>query len=293
MEQQPLEIIALIVAERISPSLLYATEVTLESFANCKREDEPRRRSFQTRDCLALVFLNSREKSSGKQLYGRWKRERERKKARAGRENEKKRSKRERTARSRREDGGGKRNRRKLWKAFPRLREKFVIENRGSLRERARVSKWSGYTLMPYRRISLSVCRLPSRLWKDEYSRDFQYEQQEMRESLENEGLMGRDFSLLRVRRGKARYNDIEELFSSLWREIIFVMNLIIRNREMWSMNLFHKIHNSTHFCSQRNLRFQNNYKNISIVTFLYNKIIIKIQIRRKSFRKKLYHGRV
>lgn len=52
---------------------------------------------------------------------------------------------------------------------------------------------------MPYRRISLSAFLGFKKGRILEYSGDFQYEQQETRESLENEGLMGRDFSLLRA----------------------------------------------------------------------------------------------
>jgi len=83
-KEQPFEIIALIVAERISPAA--RPKMTLESFVDCEREDEPRWRIISDSRCLALAFLDSREKSLGKQLYGK----RERK---SGLEEEEKRGK--------------------------------------------------------------------------------------------------------------------------------------------------------------------------------------------------------
>lgn len=105
-----------------------------------EEEDESQRWSFQPHDCFAPFFPDSREKSSWKQLYEK----REKNEPREAGRDEEKRSEKERIAWRRvmvmvegrgrggeREGGEGGRGRGKLWKAFPRLREKFVIENRG------------------------------------------------------------------------------------------------------------------------------------------------------------------
>jgi len=125
-KEQPLEIIALIVTKRISPPARLGWLSKVSSIAREKMSHGGG--SFQTRDCLALDFLDSREKSSGKQLYEK----RERKSGLKGKKKrEKAIGKGEGKERGRGGWGGRERSRRKLWKAFPRLREKFVIENRG------------------------------------------------------------------------------------------------------------------------------------------------------------------
>ncbi|EGI69317.1 hypothetical protein G5I_01946 [Acromyrmex echinatior] len=60
-KEQPVEIIALIVAERISSAA--RLRMTLESFVDCEREDEPRWRIISDSRCLALAFLATVAKS--------------------------------------------------------------------------------------------------------------------------------------------------------------------------------------------------------------------------------------
>ncbi|KYM82426.1 hypothetical protein ALC53_07116 [Atta colombica] len=57
-KEQPFEIIALIVAERILPAA--RPRMTLESFVDCEREDEPRWRIISDSRCLALAFLTEK-----------------------------------------------------------------------------------------------------------------------------------------------------------------------------------------------------------------------------------------
>lgn len=108
--------------------------MTLESFVDCEREDEPRWRIISDSRCLVLAFLDSREKSSGKQLYGK----RERK---SGLEEEEKRGK----AIGKR--GMGKKEREERTKSKKTLKSisaspgKIRYRESRSLRERARVLK--------------------------------------------------------------------------------------------------------------------------------------------------------